>query len=242
MRIALLSLLGLVLVAAAGVGLIVASDRDAAAAGPCGTPHDDLDSGEVEFIALLQAWRDQNLVHPSAQLIASAPLNAAAAWQAEYLANHPFVFNGHIDGEGRNWAERADDCGYDPFWSYGSGEGVFALAGSMAFDISPAEGVEGVLYPGSGARADFPSSPSQPPFRCIGVAKARNANSTSVAWIVVLAQFPASQDCPQALSTSPGPSPSPTHTPTASPTPSPTPTPTQQTSWNSWAPGLTATD
>ena len=218
--------------------LVFSLSRDASAQGPCGTPHDAMDSEEFAFLAELQAWRDSHLQYPSAQLVPSGPLNAAAAWQAEYLAHDPFTSNGHIDGEGRNWAERAEDCGYHPFWSYGSGEGVFALAGPNVADVPLSDFVDGVLYPGSGATADFPSSPTSPPFRCAGVAKFHQQDPPAIAWIVILAQYP-SVDCPE-TQVSPietGETPMPTLSPTPTLTPSPTPIPTPDV-WHSWAPGL----
>jgi hypothetical protein len=234
MRIALLSLFGLVLVAAAGVGLVVTSIPHAVAAGPCGTSHDALDADEAGLLAHFQAWRDDNLAN-SSQLNASGPLNAAAAWFAEYVASGGPT-NGHSDKFGRDYFDRALDCGWPYLGGMGEG-GVYTESLAEAAAMLPQTSV---------ANMQVPPTPNYPPVKCAGVGRATVGNTT--VWIVLLAQFPTSQECPQALNTSPEPSPSPTPTAspsptsTASPTPSPTPTPTPQTSWNSWAPGLTATD
>lgn len=211
-------------------GLAVASLRqfDArAASGPCGTSHDAMDAEEGQFLSLLQQWRDQNLPN-SSLLQPSGPLNAAAAWFAEYLANKSGG-GGHYDNYGRNWIQRAIDCGYHSYYANGVGEGVYAVASSRVLNIGPAEAIAGITYPTSGVWITAKS----PPVKCVGVAVKRNATGTAVAWVAVLAQYPASQPCPAASSggggggtvtVTPGtatPSPTPTRTP--SPTPSPTP-------------------
>ena len=79
-RIALLALISSVLLAIAALWL---SEGAQAATGPCGTSHDAMDAEEYEFLGLLQNWRDANLSN-SSPLQVSGPLNAAAAWFAEY--------------------------------------------------------------------------------------------------------------------------------------------------------------
>ncbi|MBE7517614.1 MAG: hypothetical protein HS107_00020 [Thermoflexaceae bacterium] len=226
-------LLVLVLVLGA-IGMAAVSLREPgvrAASGPCGTSHDAMDAEESQFLSLLQQWRDQNVAN-SSPLQPSGPLNAAAAWFAEYLANKSGG-GGHYDNYGRNWVQRAIDCGYHSYYANGSGEGVYAVASSRVLNIGPAEAIAGITYPGSGATMWVPASGNYPPVKCVGVAVKRNATGTAVAWVAVLAQYPASQPCPAASSggggggtvtVTPGtatPSPTPTRTP--SPTPSPTP-------------------
>ncbi len=226
-----LLLTGLLLVFVAGGVYLVRRDAAEAATGPCGTTHDSLNAEETEFIALLQQWRDTHMLIPagtgSSPLTSSMPLNKAAAWFAEYQvnANSP---GGHFDNFGRNWQDRVRDCGYDPYWWYGSGEGVYALASSQVLDIGPGEAVDGppsngVTYPGSGATAGD-QNPAYP-FKCVGAAVARSADGKRVAWVVVLAQFPVNSTCPLPGNGTP-PTP-PDDTPTATATPTKTPTPTR---------------
>ncbi len=217
-------------------GLAVASLRqfDArAASGPCGTSHDAMDAEEGQFLSLLQQWRDQNLPN-SSLLQPSGPLNAAAAWFAEYQVSKGGG-GGHYDNYGRNWAQRAIDCGYHSFYANGSGEGVYAVGSSRPLDIGPAAAVAGITYPGSGATMKVEVSGAIPPVKCVGVAVKRNETGTVVAWVAVLAQYPSSQDCPAAstggggtVTVTPGtttPSPTATGTPTQTPSPTPSPTP-----------------
>lgn len=201
-----------------------------AAAGPCGTSHDAVDSEEAQFLSLLQQWRDQNLPN-SSPLQLSGPLNAAAAWFAEYQVSKGGG-GGHYDNYGRNWAQRAADCGYHSYYANGSGEGVYAVGSSRALDIGPSQAIAGITYPGSGATMWVPASGNYPPVKCVGVAVKRNAAGTVVAWVAVLAQYPSSQSCPEAatggggstVTVTPG-TPTPSPTPTSTPTKTPSPTP-----------------
>lgn len=237
----------LILGAVFGAGFAL-NRPEASAAGPCSPATAGVSAEENQFLGLLQQWRNAN-ISGSVPLQLSGPLNRAAAWYAEYqVANG--LQGGHTDNLGRNWAQRALDCGYDQFWSQGSGEGIYARAGSSSQNIGPTEAMSGITYPGSGVYITTPPTYSSPA-KCVGVAVARNANSTAVAWVVVIAQYPGGQSCPEAGgSIDPGnptstrsttsttstttttstvsstPTKTATPTPTSTPTPSPTPSPT----------------
>ncbi len=217
-----------------------------AAAGPCGTSHDAVDSEEAQFLSLLQQWRDQNLPN-SSPLQLSGPLNAAAAWFAEYQVSKGGG-GGHYDNYGRNWAQRAADCGYPEFYALrATGEGVYAVAASAPPNVGPSQAVVGITYPTSGAAMWVPASGNYPPVKCVGVAVKRNAAGTVVAWVAVLAQYPSSQSCPEAATggggstvtatVTPG-TPTPSPTPTSTPTKTPSPTPV---TYHAFAP-LVSTD
>jgi hypothetical protein len=190
----------------------------AAAVGPCGTTHDAIDTEESSFLALLQQWRDGHLSY-SSDLEISGALSAAAAWHAQDLVTRSgSTLGGHYDSTGRYFTTRARDCGYpDPFASGGIGEGVYELGSSGGVNLGPQLAIQGITYQGSGVYIQ--TSSSSWPAKCVGVAVYRNANSTDVAWVVLIAQYPAGSACPAYNGTPPTPK-------TTSPTPSPTPTPT----------------
>lgn len=227
MKIRILILVGLV----AGMLSVVVSLQGSpakAVAGPCGTAHDALSAEEQEFLGLLQSWRNANLPVSTA-LESSGALNAAAAWFAEWqVANG--TPGGHNDGYGRNWVQRAVDCGYSGTtsggqpYALGSGEGTFAVAAAGGAQVGPAEAITGITYAGSGVYAWTPSTGLR--FKCAGVGVARNAAGTAVAWVVVVAQYPAGLPCPGSSGTPPTATTTATNTPTVTPTPSPTPSPT----------------
>lgn len=223
MTIRFLVIFGLV----AGVLAVAISLQGAparAAAGPCGTSHDAISGEEQELLGLLQSWRNSNLP-VSSTLEPSGALNAAAAWFAEWQITNGTP-GGHGDGYGRTWVQRAIDCGYSgttggqPYAS-GSGEGTYAMASSGGISVGPSQAISGITYPGSGVYAW--TSSSGLPFKCVGVGVARNAAGTAVAWVVVVAQYPAGLPCPGGGS---GGGTTATNTPTMSPTPWPTPSPT----------------
>jgi len=237
------------LILAAGIVLARGPLTASAAEGPCGTSHDELTTEEISFLQNLADWRSANGY--SSTFVTSGPLNAAAAWFAEYLVNGGQT-NGHSDSYGRTWVQRAIDCGYTGTTSngtplaYGSGEGTFFLQASVALDVGPYDAVfggtvagqthQGVTYPSSGVH--LPGTQSLPA-KCIGAAKAQNASGTSVAWIVVIAQWQANVPCPQEITGTGGessPTPTPTETPTVSPTPTSTPVPTPE--WIAFAPAV----
>ncbi|MBI5947726.1 MAG: hypothetical protein HY875_06285 [Chloroflexi bacterium] len=244
----LLTVLLLAFVATGGVVVVLSNGGGhsaEAATGPCGTTHDWLSAEESEFIALLQQWRNTHTLYPpggSSPLTPSMPLNKAAAWFAEYQVNAGSP-GGHGDNYGRDWKDRVRDCGYDSYWWYGSGEGVYALASSQVLDIGPDEAVDGppyngVTYPGSGATVGD-VHPSYP-FKCVGAAVARSADGKRVAWVVVLAQFPLNSTCPEPGGGAPPTVTTATNTPTATPTKTPTrtPTPTPPGARRAVAPGM----
>lgn len=239
MRVALLLVLT---ISAALVVVSVRHGDPAFAAGACGTSHDAVDGEEAQFLGLLQAWRDANVAN-SAPLQPSGALNAAAAWFAEYQVGAG-GFGGHVDNLGRTWVQRAIDCGYDSYYAFGSGEGVYVVTSGIPVNIGPAQALAGITYPSSGVRI---SAPPSLPAKCVGVAVKRNASGTAVAWVAVIAQLPSTQPCPGSTGSggtgggtgaSPSASvsptststptstktPTPTNTPTNTPTPSPTPT------------------
>ncbi|MEP7215940.1 MAG: hypothetical protein ABI782_06770 [Anaerolineaceae bacterium] len=225
-------------VAAAGLVGFMRPSESAAAGGPCSVTGAALDSEETQFLSLLQQWRSTNVAHPT-PLETSGALNAAAAWFAQWQVDNGGP-GGHSDSFGRNWGQRAADCGYDSYFALGgSGEGVYAVAASAALSVGPPQAIAGITYPGSGVRIDTASAGW--PAKCVGVAVKRNTAGTIVAWVVVIAQYPAASSCPGASGgaepppTSPSPSVSPsstatktatpTSTPTKTPIPSPTPAP-----------------
>ena len=175
-----------------GLATLRLHEGASAATGPCGTSHDAMDSEEYLLLPLIEQWRAANLPYAT-PLEVSGALSAAAAWQAEYLATHT-TGGGHGDNYGRTWVERAIDCGYDGAtsggipYAYGSGEAVYALAGSFPLDIGPTEALDGLVYPGSGLHITTPSSSL--PAKCVGIAVYRTPDSTSVAWVVVIAWLP----------------------------------------------------
>ena len=225
----LLILIAGVAVVVAGLAGFMGPSESAAAGGPCTVTGAGLDAEETQFLGLLQQWRSSNLGNP-APLETSGALNSAAAWFAQWQVENSGS-GGHSDSFGRNWAQRAVDCGYDPFFSNGSGEGVYAVASSGALSIGPSQAITGISYQGSGVRI-VSSSPSWPA-KCVGVAVKRNTAGTIVAWVVVIAQYPAGSACPAGSGSTEPPASSATAissatktaTPTSTPTKTPTPTP-----------------
>lgn len=243
----LLPVTGIVMLAL-GMGMLALGqgpDTATAQGGPCGTPHDALDGEEQEFLGLLEDWRDDNGRSP-AELETSGALNAAAAWFAQHLMEEgPAGNSGHLDHYGRDWRERAEDCGYPGTAgfppSYGSGEGTGYLAGSGSIEVGPEQALDLVTYPNSGVEIHTPGSPI--PAKCVGVGRYETT------WIVVIAQWPANEPCPEssaqgadptATSTPTETEPA-TETPTPTPTETPTPTPTPEPAdpeWEVVAPSL----
>lgn len=256
-------LVGIFVLGLAAIVALVVDDQpeSVSAAGPCGTAHDGLDTQELEFLDHFRNWRASNN-RQLADVQVSGALNAAAAWFAQHIVEHGPNGDGHTDHLGRRWAERAQDCGYpgvfQPF-QYGSGEGTFYIVGGQRLNVSPYEAVyggsigtyqhNGVTYPGSGA---WLSSASSNPAKCVGVGRYQSASGQSLAWIVLVAQYPASSPCPQSIASPPTTTPptatptatatpvTPTATTTATPTatPSPTSEPEPGEEWESYAPGL----
>ncbi len=197
-----------------------------AQSGACGTSHDALSSEEQQFASLIQGWRDSSPRVPvSTPLQTSGALNAAAAWYAQWQVENGTP-GGHYDNLGRRWGQRALDCGYVGTTSKGeslaldaSGEGTFAVSSSANINLSLEQALAGITYPYSGVELWTPSTGL--PAKCIGVGIYENEAGTAKAWIVLIAQYPASSSCPGSTA-----APAPTQTSTASPTASPTPPPT----------------
>ncbi|MEO6397900.1 MAG: hypothetical protein ABIP13_05490, partial [Tepidiformaceae bacterium] len=140
---------GVALVVAGLVGFLRPASSEAAA-GPCTVTGAGLDAEESDFLERLKQWRAANLGNP-APLETSGALNAAAAWFAQWQVDHGGP-GGHSDSFGRNWAQRAADCGYDAYFSNGTGEGVYAVSASSPQSIGPAQAIAGITYAGSGVR------------------------------------------------------------------------------------------
>ena len=218
---------------------LVSRTEPAQAAGPCGTTHDAVDAEEQQFLTLLQAWRSTNGVSNEPVQLSGA-LNRAAAWFAEWQVTNG-ANGGHNDGFGRTWVQRAIDCGYTGTtsggtpYAYGSGEGIYAVSGSSAPNVGPAAALQGMAsHGGSGI---YMSGTGSLPAKCYGVAVRRNGNS--VAWVVVIAQYPNALACPAGAgggataspSTTTTTTPTPTATPSPTPTATPSPTPSVFRSW-----------
>lgn len=216
------------LMAAAFVAALVSfwaasSGEDAVAAGPCGTTHDALDSEEQQFLNLLQQWRLANVSSEPVEV--SGALNQAAAWFAEWQVSNS-ALGGHSDSFGRSQGQRAIDCGYTAKTSYGvywasvAGEGVY----STASGAGPAQALQAMISQ-SGSQSGiymigFPNFPA----KCYGVGVFRSGQK--VAWVVVIAQLPASLACPAgAGGGAPGTPPSTNSPPAPTKTPAPTATP-----------------
>ncbi len=229
------------LISAVAALFIATRGEEVRAAGPCGTTHDAVDSEEQEFLQVLQSWRATSGVSNEPVQLSGA-LNKAAAWFAEWqIANG--APGGHHDSSGRNWVQRAIDCGYTgqtsggQNYASGSGEGIYAVAGSSLPNVGPQQALQGMISQGPGHSGIYMSGSQSLPAKCYGVAVRRSNNA--VAWVVVIAQYPAAGSCPggsgrvatatsttataSATATSTA---TPTSTPTATPTATPSPTPT----------------
>ena len=227
-------LLVAVLFAAAGAIFFATRGEDARAAGPCGTSHDGLDAEEQQFLSQLQAWRAGGVSNEPVEL--SGALTKAAAWFAEWQVTNGAP-GGHNDNLGRTWVQRSLDCGYTGTtsggqnYASGSGEGIFAVSGGSPTSVGPSQALQGMIAQGQGHSGIYMTGTQSLPAKCYGVAVRRSGNA--VAWVVVIAQYPAGSACPGgspggATTTSTAtntPTPTATKTPTPSPTPSPTLTP-----------------
>lgn len=186
------------------------NDERAAALAPCEAHTNTAE--ELQFLALLQTWRNAN-ISGSHQLTLSSQLNAAAAGYARFLADRPGAGGHYADGgtPGRAWADRAIQCGYPANLAAG-GEGVATMESSSPVNLNAQAALNIMIaHPGSGIYV--PSSVGLPT-TCVGVAKASGLNGQKDAWVTLI--FAGSPACPGAIS-SPTPS-TPTQTATASPT------------------------
>lgn len=209
-------------------GFALHRESAVAAAGPCNPANADISGPEQQLFAGVNAWRMSNYGVPAMQL--SAPANKAAQWYAEQtvlgLTNPSY----HLDAYNRNQIGRLQDCGYDPYWSGGSGE-------ALAFVASDTEALAWITNPTPGHQNGVQA---QVPWQCAGVGFASNSGAGGVeyAWVVVVAQY-GSSDCPQPVTgpppgstLTPGITVTATNTPTSTPTMTPTPMPTATANYN----------
>jgi hypothetical protein len=140
----------------------------------------------------------------------SGPINRAAQWMAQHLAEGKA--NSHTDAYGRGWTQRMVDCGYTGGLQ-GSGE-TLAVGGSASAAFAS------LWTPGNQHQSGVEAPVS---WNCAGVGR-----SGSI-WVIVVALRPAASGaCPEPGSGSapPPPATSTTATSTATRTPTPTATPT----------------
>jgi len=221
-----LFLAGLVLVS---VGVFVASSGQtaSAASGPCDTANFGVGANEQQLFDQVNAWRASTMAMPAMQL--SAPASKAAQWFAEAMIAG--TTSGHNDQYGRTWVQRLRDCGYDSYWSGGSGEALAGFGSSDPnFGSTPEQALANMTASTPGHQNGVQAAV---PWQCAGVGYWTNPNpkvgQLRYAWVVVVVQYN-STNCPQAVAGG-GSTPSPTSTsmatstPTRTPTHSPTPTP-----------------
>ncbi len=213
--------------AAAGMVFVLANRSDSASAAiPC-TPHANT-AEELQFVGLLQSWRDSN-IPGSLPLTRSVSINKAAWHYANYLANTPGAA-GHYAEPGYTtgfpWVTRALECGYD---TAAGGEGLAVVEASAPTSVSPSQALS-IMSAQQGSGIWIPANVGAP-VRCVGVGKAVSADGRKTAWVtLVMASW---NGCPDPdTSGPPAPTPptlsttAPTSTPTNTPTPTATPTPT----------------
>jgi hypothetical protein len=193
--------------------------REAAAIAPC-VPHNNT-SEELEFLGLLQTWRNQNVPN-SEQLLLSESLNAAAYGYARFLADN-IGLDGHT-ADGANWSQRALACGYEV---HAGGEGLAVVEGSTQVNVTAQQALA-IMASHGGSGIYVPSIGD--PYRCVGIGKAVSASGQryKVVWVTLVMFTATGQPCADAI-TSPqasDPAPSPSASPSATPSPTPTPTPT----------------
>lgn len=192
-------------------------------------PHPNTDE-EMQFLALLQQWRDANIAG-SHTLTRSISLNAAAWHYARFLADTPGAA-GHFAEPGYTgagaWAKRAIDCGYNVG---AGGEGLAVVEASFVVSVSPSSALATMAsHQGSGIWV--PANVGAD-VKCVGAAKATSADGRKVAWVTLLmatwAQCVDPDTSQPRLSTPTSTttqSPTATATATATRTKTPTPTPT----------------
>lgn len=226
----LLMLFSACLMAATGLVALGGSRLHQASAAISCPPHANT-AEELQFVGLLQQWRDQNIPgsHP---LTRSKSLNAAAWHYARFLADNRGAAGHWAEPgftSGAAWASRASQCGYPV---PAGGEGLAVVESSQQVTISPAQAIT-IMSASSGGGIYTPAYVGQPATKCVGAAKAVSADGKKVAWVTLL--FGTWSQCadpdtgePPGTSTSATgtSSPTATATPTKTPTPTPTATPT----------------
>lgn len=172
---------------------------------------------ELDFLSLLQDWRYHYIpgTNPSYPMQVSAPLNAAAAGYAQFLADHPGTGGHAADGaEGYPWATRAIACGY-PVDEAAGGEGLAVSDNALGSPLTPVLALN-VMTAESYGGLHVPANVGLP-VKCLGAAHAVSEDGKREAWVTLL--FAAATTCPQSVTLPPpSPSPSATRTPTKTPT------------------------
>ena len=207
----------------------IAPRQSAGAVAPC-VAHGNTDE-EMNFLALLQTWRNEHITG-SLALTVSAPLNASAAGYARYLANTPGTAGHYADGS--DWVVRASQCGYSSNGSGSAGgEGLAVVESGSVVSVSP-QGALDIMSAHGGSGITIPANVGLP-VKCVGVAKVSSPDGRKVAWVTVL--FAVSGTCPQSVAGGGG-NPTPTATATSTSTAGSTPTTTRTPSPS---PSVTAT-
>jgi hypothetical protein len=218
---------GVTVIAAGTLIALLGAGERAGAVAPCVSHSNTPD--ETDFLALLQTWRNDHIAG-SLPLTLSAPLNAAAAGYAQFLAQSPGSGGHYADGS--DWVVRANQCGFVSSASgTAGGEGLAVVEGGSTVSVSP-QGALDIMSAHGGSGISIPSNVGLP-VKCVGVAKMTASSGRKVAWVTLL--FAVSASCPQAVSNGSGSTPSATPTTPFSPTaaatrtatPGPTATPTR---------------
>ena len=227
----ILLLLSALIMAVSGLVALTGSRLQQASAVISCPPHQNT-AEEMQFLGLLQQWRDANIAG-SHVLTRSISLNAAAWHYARFLADNPGAGGHYAEPgftSGAPWASRAAQCGYPV---PAGGEGLAVVESSQQVNISPSQAISIMSSGGGGIYT--PAYVGAPATRCVGIAKAVSADGRKVAWVTLL--FGTWSQCADPDTSQPPPSTtpgtasstttqSPTATPTATATPTKTPTPT----------------
>ncbi len=186
-----------VAVAALGVAAVALMDRDARALTNCDVDPAQiaLNANEQTFLQLLNEYRAQ---HGAPGLVASTPLNRAAAWLAIDMATKGYF--DHVDSLGRGPQQRFPQCGYP----YGGSENIL-------YGRATALGALNLWKTSPGHNANMLSGQ----WRVIGIGYYNGFWVTTFGTTVY-----GVDETPQAPPTA-----LPTATPTPTPTPTPSPTP-----------------
>jgi uncharacterized protein YkwD len=181
----MLGLIGLAALVASLGGGIGGVHRADATTGPCNPVTSSPGPQAQQLLSAANGWRSTNLGQPAMQL--SAVASKAAQWFAEdMIAGQAF---GHNDQYGRTWVQRLQDCGFDAYWSQGSGE---ALAGFGSSDPTYGSTVDQAIQmmtadPLHGNAVNAPVA-----WQCAGVGYAANPTAgvgqDTFAWVVVAVQ------------------------------------------------------
>lgn len=181
------------------VGAVALMRGDASALIQC-QPHSNTPD-ELELLSMVNAWRLQYVPNsdPSHPLVLSAPLNAAAAGYAQYLADNPAA-SGH-SADGQTVGERAAQCGYPASMAFGD-DTVAVVHNKDGASLTTQQALDQMAlesYYEAHMRVPVQLGlPSALPLRCVGIAKAVSADGQGVAYV---AMFMGADDvCPQTVS------------------------------------------